>query len=29
MAEENTEGNNENLVDNSSESLNEKRPGKY
>ena len=28
MAEENTEGNNENLVDNSSESLNEKRPGK-
>ena len=28
MADENTEGNNENLVDNSSESLNEKRPGK-
>ena len=28
MAEENTEGNNENLVDNSSESVNEKRPGK-
>ena len=27
MAEENTEGNNENLVDNSSESVNEKRPG--
>ena len=28
MADENTEGNNENLVDNSSESVNEKRPGK-
>ena len=28
MAEENTEGNNDNLVDNSSESVNEKRPGK-
>ena len=27
MADENTEGNNENLVDNSSESVNEKRPG--
>ena len=28
MADENTEGNNENLVENSSESVNEKRPGK-
>ena len=28
MADENTEGKNENLVDNSSESVNEKRPGK-
>ena len=28
MADENTEGNNENLVNNSSESVNEKRPGK-
>ena len=28
MADENTEGNNENLVDNSSESVSEKRPGK-
>ena len=28
MADENTEGNNDNLVDNSSESVNEKRPGK-
>ena len=28
MADENTEGNNENLVDNTSESVNEKRPGK-
>ena len=28
MADENTEGNNENLVDNSRESVNEKRPGK-
>ena len=28
MADENTEGNNENLVDNSSESVNEKKPGK-
>ena len=28
MAEENTEGSNENIVDNSSEPANEKKPGK-